>query len=511
MNETKEDFKGKKLTEEQQKILDGLVDPDAHVKTDMAWDEGFQRRLLGSLLLDEEFLKRASRFLKPEQFTNAAHATIVRQLFDLHAKYGGLPERFAVEQEVAKAVQDKDDAVKLYYRAELNSTYEFFVPGLKARQYLMDKLTEFGLVQEAKIAMGTTLELFKQGKFDQGMANLKAGVKKAESIQHSEVKLLGWQDLEAVADQQQEDWIVQGILEASTLTLTTGLPYSGKTTLMACLMASVATGKPFLARAVKQCPVVFLNADRLRERIVRSRIAKYLRSPEDHAAIQGHFFTPDLAGIPQLITTGYLDELLEKTGAAQGLMVIDPLRTAFMSEAKSGDENDAAFMTKLLAPLRAYSRESGWCINLCHHNNKSKNEYAGSASVAANSDGLWNIIREEGSREAELSIKTRDGTLPPILVVEGPGGLTTVTEQEAEANAKADEEARQQEALAGFMSLFPETADKALSIADVMERTGENRESLRYRIAKCQRAGWHPRLEQVGKGTKTDPHRWFRC
>jgi hypothetical protein len=54
--------------------------------------------------------------------------------------------------------------------------------------------------------------------------------------------------------------------------------------------------------------------------------------------------------------------------------------------AKSREENDSVFMTKVLALLRDLARESGWSIIVLHHNSRSRNEYAGNAAVAANMD-----------------------------------------------------------------------------------------------------------------------------
>jgi hypothetical protein len=511
--------KARTLTPEQEAVLAQLSpDNDLKIEKPMPWDEHFQRRILGSLLVDEEFLARSRRFLLPRYWSNEAHALAATVVFDLYDKYQGLPEPFAVKQEFLERIKNKDAAVRLHHHAELECAYEFYVPGLTTRKFIMDKLVEFAQCQQLKVALGECLQLFKEGKYKEGVQKGQEGMRRISETQHgAQGKLLGWDDLERIADGQQEDWIVDQILERSTLTLLSGLPYSGKTTLAAYLIACLATGKPFLGRRVRQVPVLFLNADRLRERIIRGRIARCLRDEGDKAGLRKRFWTPDLPTIPHVVTTEYLADLTRAMHKAcqgldeKGVIIVDPLRTAFMGDAKSGDENDAVVMTKILAPLRAFARETGWSVMVLHHNSRTRNEYAGNAAVAANTDALWNMSREEHNTTAELYIKTRDGTVPPLYVTEDATGLTTVDEQEAQRQVRKEAELAEEKRLAEFMAMFPIKADNALSLADVESRTGEPRKTLSDRIRKCERAGRHPRLEHVGKGTKTDPRRYFRC
>src|SRR5262249_22805517 len=154
-------------------------------------------------------------------------------------------------------------------------------------------------------------------------------------------------------------------------------------------------------------------------------------------------------------------------GLEAGVFVIDPLRTAFMGDAKSGDENDSVYMTKVLAPLRQFARDSGWSIIILHHNSRTRNEYAGNAAVAANTDGLWTMSREGSSTTAELYIQTRDGTQPPVFVVEDASGLATMSETEAKEKLKKEAEVVAETELAEFMSVFPTQADQAMTIKEV--------------------------------------------
>src|SRR5262249_46636266 len=160
------------------------------------------------------------------------------------------------------------------------------------------------------------------------------------------------------------------------------------TTLAAYMISCLATGKDFLGRKVKNVPMIFLNADRLRERIVRGRIRRCLRDESEKDGLRKYFFWPPLPSIPHVVTISYMEELIDamkkaSKGLGAGVSVIAPLRTAFMGDPKSGDENDSVYMTKVLAPLRQFARDSGWSIIILHHNSRTRNEYAGNAAVAA--------------------------------------------------------------------------------------------------------------------------------
>src|SRR6202034_2235674 len=109
--------------------------------------------------------------------------------------------------------------------------------------------------------------------------------------------------------------------------------------------------------------------------------------------------------------------------ADTGIVIIDPLRAGFLQELDAGAENDPTTMTGVLSPLRRWSRETGWAMVLPHHNNRGRDQYAGTAAIAGNTDAMWSVSREDESTTSELSIKTRDGILPKLSISEGENGL----------------------------------------------------------------------------------------
>jgi hypothetical protein len=273
--------------------------------------------------------------------------------------------------------------------------------------------------------------------------------------------------------------------------------------------------------------MIFLNCDRLRERIVFNRISRCLRGDQDEADLEERFFPVHLPTIPYVVSIGYIEQVIAVMNKmirgvdgepAKGLFIIDPLRTAFMGNGKSGDENDSVVMTQILAPLRQFTRESGWAILLLHHNNRARNEYAGNASVAANTDGIWNISRERTSTTADLEIQTRDGVFPTMCVTEDAGGLSLTSDKEAKDKAQREADAQREAKLVKFMDLFPGTADAALTLDQLVDLCRQHpdpdldlaRTAIQDRLREAERPGRHPRLENIGNGKKGNPNRWFR-
>jgi len=156
----------RELTPEEQAKLEMMTDPQI-VKSKFAWDDTFQRKLLGMLLTDPYMLVQALDKIKAEYFSNEAHVIICKILLDHFSKHKMIPEKWIIDQELANLLKDRDKSIHLYYRAELHSVYDYYVPGLETREYLIDKVTYFAKVQAIKIAFHSSLEKMQEAPEDE--------------------------------------------------------------------------------------------------------------------------------------------------------------------------------------------------------------------------------------------------------------------------------------------------------------------------------------------------------
>lgn len=142
-----------KLTEDQQKLLENMLQQQ-NTQAKFRWDENFQRRILGILLTDRNFLLQGKALILPEYFANEVHVETCKILFKLFEEHPyGIPDKMIMENDLLEKVKDKPDSVKMYYKSELQSLYEFFIPNQASRDILYNKLVNFSKIQSLRIAM----------------------------------------------------------------------------------------------------------------------------------------------------------------------------------------------------------------------------------------------------------------------------------------------------------------------------------------------------------------------
>lgn len=156
----------RELTPEEQAQLEEITDPEI-VKPKFSWDDTFQRKLLGMLLLDPYMLVQAMDKIKPEYFSNEAHVAICTILLKHFQKNKAIPEKWIIDQELKTYLKDSDSSVQLHYQAELNCVYDYYIPGLEVREYLINKITYFAKVQAMKIAFHSSLEKMQEAPEDE--------------------------------------------------------------------------------------------------------------------------------------------------------------------------------------------------------------------------------------------------------------------------------------------------------------------------------------------------------
>lgn len=147
-------------------LLEEMSDSQV-TKTKFAWDDTFQRKLLGMLLTDHYMLIQAADKLKADYFSNESHVLICKLLLKYFESRKTIPEKWILEQELKDQLKDRDAAIQLHYLAELHSVYDYYVPGLETREHLIDKITYFAKVQAVKIAFHTSLEKMQEAPEDE--------------------------------------------------------------------------------------------------------------------------------------------------------------------------------------------------------------------------------------------------------------------------------------------------------------------------------------------------------
>ena len=142
------------LTPDEAARIEEMTNPVAKAK--FAWDDTFQSKLLGMLLTDQYMLIQAVDKIKYDYFSNEAHVLIAKFLLSYFQEHKAIPEKWIIENEIKEQLKDRDASIKLHYLAELYRVYDYYVPGLETREYLIEKITYFAKVQAVKIAFGNS-------------------------------------------------------------------------------------------------------------------------------------------------------------------------------------------------------------------------------------------------------------------------------------------------------------------------------------------------------------------
>jgi replicative DNA helicase len=153
------------MAEETVVDLDELADPDASNEANYKWDAEFQRSIISMLLVDRQFLVQSMDLIKPSYFTNKAHRKACEVLFELYSKYKYHPSKTIVIQRIKEDL--RDDKSLLYYLGEINALYDFYHPGVDAREYLTDRITFFAKVQALQSAFNTCLKKIDKAPEDE--------------------------------------------------------------------------------------------------------------------------------------------------------------------------------------------------------------------------------------------------------------------------------------------------------------------------------------------------------
>ncbi|HWV23967.1 MAG TPA: AAA family ATPase [Thermomicrobiales bacterium] len=193
------------------------------------------------------------------------------------------------------------------------------------------------------------------------------------------------------------EYLVDGLLVSGSATLFSAREKAGKGLIMIDLAYCIATGTPFLDRAVMEGPVIYIaleeNAATLQGRLKardKGRGGYPLYIVRADGSVEGQEFRLDTEiGIQALL------ELIQDIQPV--LVLIDPLR-----EAHGGRENESDDMAPRLRALRSVSHQTNTAIVVSHHAGKMSGTFRGSTAIRASFDDELQFTREDTDNDADV-------------------------------------------------------------------------------------------------------------
>ena len=278
-------------------------------------------------------------------------------------------------------------------------------------------------------------------------------------------------------------WQIEEHFPANSFVVMYGASGSGKSFVALDMALSVATGVPLYGRfQTKKGPVCYIASEGGLG--MRYRIQAWCREkgvkPENFCLITDAF---DLTGKGEALDV--IATCWDKLGCLPQLIVVDTLSRNF----GAGDENGAKDMVcycRSIDVLRKWS--NGTVISIHHSGHKECQRERGHSKLRADADTMISVVRtEEGmviknikQKDAEefpaYTLTTQNVSLGDVSsMVLGWGG--TVKEQRTTDKASAEIEK-----LLPVLSALPGTIDKAMTKAEIMDKTGLTDKQVRLRL-----------------------------
>lgn len=186
------------LSEREQELFAQLSNPSQQNQAHFAWDEDFQRVVLGMLLCDRFFICQSLGLVKSNYFTNEVHQLITRLLFTYFDHHKQQPSKIWIKQEILDHLkvryQNQEDtyqSMRLLYTGELNTVYDYFtrggvgdmMPGLDSPEAILDKIVAFAKTQAMRYAFSKSLELIRRdAQSDETWSQVDTFLKEAQLV-----------------------------------------------------------------------------------------------------------------------------------------------------------------------------------------------------------------------------------------------------------------------------------------------------------------------------------------
>lgn len=393
--------------------FDELKDPDAADTSVSFGDEEIENTVVSALLKEPALLDYARGRLKPTNFINGANQKIVTLALSLVETAGGLPSPELFDAEFNASVKGLRD--EAYCRGRLQTCRYGTEPTLYDRatlRSLIDRLVKRSIVRKGTLDL---LEHQKTGKGDlRKILDSFQGLLKAPSDDHSDDALLDGAAIWAKADdlRKERNWIVENWIKAGKVGLFFGREKRGKSTAVFSMVSSLISGCDWFGNVVTQSPVLLVDYEN-EEDYMRDNFEPMLSAcGGDLAQAQKFLFCIDSAKIRKVCAPfdapyviQQIKRIVERTGTAHGLVVIDTARGAF-SGLYPGQPNwewSTQTVRDAIELARVVIAETGWAVLVLHHSTKATGEASGSGDWGGACDYEIKYERKEHNPTAKLT------------------------------------------------------------------------------------------------------------
>jgi replicative DNA helicase len=139
------------------------------------YGQGFQIKVLSSLLKHKEFLQNIHDVLNPDEFDNPAHKWIVKQILGYYYKYHANPTAEYLSIELKKI---ENDVLKISVSEQLKESFKAVNDD---RDYVEIEFSNFCKNQQLKKALLDSVDLLNRGEFDEIRSKIDRALKAGQN------------------------------------------------------------------------------------------------------------------------------------------------------------------------------------------------------------------------------------------------------------------------------------------------------------------------------------------
>ncbi len=152
------------LTAEQERQVQEFTSAAQFQQEKYDLDDDLQRNLIGMLLTDRGFVIQTRGLILPEYFKDEVHSFASRFVYDFFEEYEEIPTYPLLKQEMEKKIVKKPVETQLRWRSELLAIYDYYIPNLQNREYILDEVADFAKAQALTRAMFQSMGIIGKRK-----------------------------------------------------------------------------------------------------------------------------------------------------------------------------------------------------------------------------------------------------------------------------------------------------------------------------------------------------------
>jgi len=201
------------------------------------------------------------------------------------------------------------------------------------------------------------------------------------------------------------NYLAKGLLLASQVSILVGPPNTGKSSVVACLAASISMGRAVGETRVKRAAVIYVAAEDPNG-IAERAYGFFQTEPTDLAHFYIHGFPVNLADEAEMKAfCAEAKRLRREVEAARLLIVFDTLNLCI----GDGDENSARDMSRVIGNAQRLARATRAHVMIVHHTSAADaGRPRGSTAMHGNADTLLVLRRAEGEQGESLVLLTQE-------------------------------------------------------------------------------------------------------